>query len=139
MLLVPQPLQASLQLGCVATVDPAHRHRPLSEGFALSQLRMRTSTECPYLEGEGPDGLGPLRQVCFPCLLYLMKQVSLWEQPGCSAAGCDICALFMGHVGGWLILCTLAAHASWLPWFPVLYEADLPAFRMFCADQIEPS
>lgn len=116
---MPLGLQAALALGCVATVAPGARGRPLGEGFDLAELqvggwvcwsldlcvwkcvcvcvcvsvcmRMRApqrplaappldppapapppqtpppsrqyadTTRCGYLEGEGPEGLGPLR------------------------------------------------------------------------------
>lgn len=60
---IPLDLQAALQLGCVVTVAPEARSRALGEGFELTQLLMKTTTECPYLEGDGPEGLGPMRYV----------------------------------------------------------------------------
>eukprot|EP00878_Enallax_costatus_P032361 GHUV01035561.1.p1 GENE.GHUV01035561.1~~GHUV01035561.1.p1 ORF type:complete len:215 (+),score=72.36 GHUV01035561.1:151-795(+) len=56
---LPLQLMASLDLGCVAAVTPTARDRPIGEGFALSELQSKTATECSYLEGGGPDGLGP--------------------------------------------------------------------------------
>jgi hypothetical protein len=119
---MPLGLQAALQLGCVATVAPAARTRPLGEGFDLDELQVggrveggggrwgagqgtegrlkggggtrhkprpsprprqplnpdpsnhrlhpppqrpqyADTTRCGYLEGDGPEGLGPLRYV----------------------------------------------------------------------------
>ncbi|KAF8072990.1 POL2A [Scenedesmus sp. PABB004] len=63
---LPLSLAAALDLGCVATVTPGARARgrTLGQGFDLEELQSKTATECPYLEGGGPDGLGPgLRHV----------------------------------------------------------------------------
>ncbi|KAK9824549.1 hypothetical protein WJX72_011249 [[Myrmecia] bisecta] len=54
---LPLALHAALQLGCVAVVNPAARSRPLSEGFDLSDLQMKTTLECPYLESEAGSAL----------------------------------------------------------------------------------
>ncbi|WIA29248.1 hypothetical protein OEZ86_011756 [Tetradesmus obliquus] len=56
---LPLRLAASLDLGCVAAVAPAARSRQLGEGFELRELQAKTAAECSYLEGGGPDGLGP--------------------------------------------------------------------------------
>jgi DNA polymerase epsilon subunit 1 len=58
---LPLAASAALSLGCVVTVAPAARRRPLGEGFDLHELQMRTTTQYTYLEGSGPDGLGLLR------------------------------------------------------------------------------
>ena len=58
---LPLAEAAALSLGCVVTVAPAARKRPLGEGFDLHELQMRTTTQYSYLEGSGPDGLGLLR------------------------------------------------------------------------------
>jgi hypothetical protein len=46
---LPLALHALLQLGCVCMVDPKARNRTLKQGWSLNDLRMKTTTECPYL------------------------------------------------------------------------------------------
>ncbi|GBF92637.1 hypothetical protein Rsub_05251 [Raphidocelis subcapitata] len=60
---MPLRLQAALQLGCVATVAPAARGRPLGDGFDLEELQYADTARCGFLEGDGPEGLGPLRYI----------------------------------------------------------------------------
>ena len=60
-------------------------------------MQMRTTTECNYLEGEGPEGMGPLRQI----LLYHSQDAargrSVWalhlpvESRYVSASICQMC------------------------------------------------
>mmetsp|Transcript_42312 Transcript_42312/g.135440 ORF Transcript_42312/g.135440 Transcript_42312/m.135440 type:complete len:1109 (-) Transcript_42312:20-3346(-) len=58
---VPLDLHAVLEVGCVVSVVPAARNRALGEGFSLDELRMRNTTECPYLEAAA--GTSELRHV----------------------------------------------------------------------------
>ncbi|CAL8464190.1 g3725 [Coccomyxa elongata] len=60
---MPLALDAALAVGCVAAVAPAVRSRPLSEGFDLTDLQSKTTTECSYLEERAPDGGSLLRHV----------------------------------------------------------------------------
>jgi len=46
---LPLALHALLQLGCVCMVDPKARNRTIKQGWSLNDLRMKTTTECPYL------------------------------------------------------------------------------------------
>ncbi|KAK9830879.1 hypothetical protein WJX81_001263 [Elliptochloris bilobata] len=58
---LPLAVDAALAMGCCAAVGVGARTRPLAEGFDRAELEMRTTTECAYLSGDGPDGLGALR------------------------------------------------------------------------------
>ncbi|DBA81285.1 TPA: hypothetical protein ACH3X2_006902 [Trebouxia sp. C0005] len=60
---LPLDLHAALQLGCVTAVIPESRSKSMQDGFDLTDLQMRTTTECSYLAGSGPEGMGPLQHV----------------------------------------------------------------------------
>lgn len=47
---VPLEFSAILQLGCVCKVDKAAKKRNPQDGWSLSELHMKTTTECPYLD-----------------------------------------------------------------------------------------
>ncbi|PIN09217.1 DNA-directed DNA polymerase [Handroanthus impetiginosus] len=47
---IPLEFNAILQIGCVCKVDKSIKKRNLQEGWNLSELHMKTTTECPYLE-----------------------------------------------------------------------------------------
>nr|GMD12608.1 DNA polymerase epsilon catalytic subunit A-like [Ipomoea batatas] len=47
---VPLEFNAIVQIGCVCKVDKAAKKRNAQDGWSLSELQMKTSTECPYLE-----------------------------------------------------------------------------------------
>ncbi|CAJ1979167.1 unnamed protein product [Sphenostylis stenocarpa] len=47
---VPLEFNAIVQLGCVCKVDKTANKRSLQESWNLSELRMKTTTECAYLE-----------------------------------------------------------------------------------------
>ncbi|GAX75625.1 hypothetical protein CEUSTIGMA_g3069.t1 [Chlamydomonas eustigma] len=82
---LPLGLHAALQLGCVVKVqdsisllgsinscniaphikqvNQSSQKKSLAGDWNLKDFQMKTSVECPYLEGDGPDGLGPLSYV----------------------------------------------------------------------------
>ncbi|KAL6341762.1 hypothetical protein AAG906_038006 [Vitis piasezkii] len=47
---VPLEFNAVLQIGCVCKVDKTAKKRNIQDGWSLSELHMKTTTECPYLE-----------------------------------------------------------------------------------------
>ncbi|XP_051120943.1 DNA polymerase epsilon catalytic subunit A-like [Andrographis paniculata] len=47
---IPLELNAILQIGCVCKVDKTAKKRNPQDGWTLSELQMKTTTECPYLE-----------------------------------------------------------------------------------------
>jgi len=47
---VPLEFNAIIQLGCVCKVDKTANKRSLHEPWNLSELHMKTTTECVYLE-----------------------------------------------------------------------------------------
>ncbi|KAJ8568462.1 hypothetical protein K7X08_027995 [Anisodus acutangulus] len=47
---VPLEFSAILQMGCVCKVDKAAMKRNPQDGWSLSELHMKTTTECPYLD-----------------------------------------------------------------------------------------
>ncbi|OVA03605.1 DNA-directed DNA polymerase [Macleaya cordata] len=47
---VPLEFNAILQVGCVCKVDKAAKNRNAQEGWSLTELQMKTTTECSYLE-----------------------------------------------------------------------------------------
>ena len=47
---MPLDLYAVLQLGCVCKVDINARNQNLRDGWNLSELHMKTTTECPYMQ-----------------------------------------------------------------------------------------
>lgn len=47
---VPLEFNAILQVGCVCKVDKAAKKRNSHDGWNLSELHMKTTTECPYLD-----------------------------------------------------------------------------------------
>ncbi|MCD7471233.1 DNA polymerase epsilon catalytic subunit A [Datura stramonium] len=47
---VPLEFSAILQMGCVCKVDKAAKKRNPQDGWSLSELHMKTTTECPYLD-----------------------------------------------------------------------------------------
>lgn len=47
---VPLALNAVLQLGCVATVEPAARGKRMADGFGLADLRPKSAAEAVYLD-----------------------------------------------------------------------------------------
>jgi DNA polymerase epsilon subunit 1 len=47
---VPLDFNAIVQLGCVCKVDKTAKKRSLQEPWNLSELHMKTTTECAYLE-----------------------------------------------------------------------------------------
>ncbi|KAG8371187.1 hypothetical protein BUALT_Bualt13G0060900 [Buddleja alternifolia] len=47
---IPQEFNAILQIGCVCKVDKSAKKRNFQDGWSLSELHMKTTTECPYLE-----------------------------------------------------------------------------------------
>jgi hypothetical protein len=47
---MPLDLYAVLQLGCVCKVDINTRNHNLRDGWNLSELHMKTTTECPYMQ-----------------------------------------------------------------------------------------
>ncbi|XP_075078061.1 DNA polymerase epsilon catalytic subunit A [Nicotiana tabacum] len=47
---VPLEFSAILQTGCVCKVDKAAKKRNPQDGWSLSELHMKTTTECPYLD-----------------------------------------------------------------------------------------
>ncbi|KAK6247338.1 hypothetical protein QUC31_018903 [Theobroma cacao] len=47
---VPLEFNAILQLGCVCKVDKTAKKRNAQDGWSLSELHMKTTTECAYLE-----------------------------------------------------------------------------------------
>ncbi|KAM7276901.1 hypothetical protein ACFE04_018767 [Oxalis oulophora] len=47
---VPLEFNAVLQIGCVCKVDKSAKKRNAQDGWTLSELNMKTTTECPYLE-----------------------------------------------------------------------------------------
>ncbi|XP_068664091.1 DNA polymerase epsilon catalytic subunit A-like isoform X2 [Aristolochia californica] len=51
---VPLDFNAILQIGCVCKVDKAAKHRNVQEGWSLSELNMKTTTECSYLDQSIP-------------------------------------------------------------------------------------
>ncbi|KAK9798895.1 hypothetical protein WJX73_003389 [Symbiochloris irregularis] len=60
---LPLDTHACLSLGCVSVVAEGSRGRNLAEGFDMAELQAKTTTECDYLAGEGPEGMGPLRHI----------------------------------------------------------------------------
>ncbi|KAK3232982.1 hypothetical protein CYMTET_56694, partial [Cymbomonas tetramitiformis] len=46
----PLLLQLLVDVGCCLKVAKHAQKRPLSEGFSVAELEMKTTTECPYLE-----------------------------------------------------------------------------------------
>eukprot|EP00268_Persea_americana_P026628 TRINITY_DN2608_c0_g1_i2.p1 TRINITY_DN2608_c0_g1~~TRINITY_DN2608_c0_g1_i2.p1 ORF type:complete len:2201 (+),score=389.42 TRINITY_DN2608_c0_g1_i2:181-6783(+) len=51
---VPLEYNAILQIGCVCKVDRGTTHRNVQEGWSLSELHMKTTAECSYLEQAMP-------------------------------------------------------------------------------------
>ncbi|XP_020214340.1 DNA polymerase epsilon catalytic subunit A isoform X3 [Cajanus cajan] len=51
---VPLEFNAIVQLGCVCKVDKTANRRSLQEPWNLSELHMKTTTECPYLDQSIP-------------------------------------------------------------------------------------
>ncbi|KAL5717104.1 DNA-directed DNA polymerase [Ranunculus cassubicifolius] len=51
---VPLELNAVLQVGCVCKVDKASKKRNTQDGWSLTELHMKTTTECSYLEQATP-------------------------------------------------------------------------------------
>lgn len=51
---VPLEYNAILQIGCVCKVDRGTAHRNVQEGWNLSELHMKTTAECSYLEQAMP-------------------------------------------------------------------------------------
>ncbi|CAI9778339.1 unnamed protein product [Fraxinus pennsylvanica] len=47
---IPLDFNAILQIGCVCKVDKSAKKRNVQDGWSLSELHMKTTTECPYLE-----------------------------------------------------------------------------------------
>ncbi|KAH6814720.1 DNA polymerase epsilon catalytic subunit [Perilla frutescens var. frutescens] len=47
---IPPEFNAILQIGCVCKVDKSAKKRNFQDGWSLSELNMKTTTECPYLE-----------------------------------------------------------------------------------------
>ncbi|KAK8513325.1 hypothetical protein V6N12_052522 [Hibiscus sabdariffa] len=47
---IPLEFNAILQLGCVCKVDKTTKKRNAQDGWSLSELHMKTTTECAYLE-----------------------------------------------------------------------------------------
>ncbi|KAG9455053.1 hypothetical protein H6P81_007957 [Aristolochia fimbriata] len=47
---VPLDFNAILQIGCVCKVDKAAKHQSIQDGWSLSELHMKTTTECSYLD-----------------------------------------------------------------------------------------
>lgn len=47
---VPPEFNAILQIGCVCKVDKSTKKRNTQDGWNLSELHMKTTAECPYLE-----------------------------------------------------------------------------------------
>lgn len=47
---IPAEFNAILQIGCVCKVDKSAKKRNFQDGWNLSELNMKTTTECPYLE-----------------------------------------------------------------------------------------
>lgn len=69
---VPLEFSAILQTGCVCKVDKATKKRNPQDGWSLSELHMKTTTECPYLD----------QSIAF---FYLYHSVS------------DVRAIYVGH------------------------------------------
>ncbi|XP_055836278.1 DNA polymerase epsilon catalytic subunit A-like [Solanum dulcamara] len=69
---VPLEFSAILQMGCVCKVDKATKKRNPQDGWSLSELHMKTTTECPYLD----------QSIAF---FYLYHSVS------------DVRAIYVGH------------------------------------------
>ena len=44
-------------------MNASSQGKSLAADWTLQDFQMKTSTECGYLDEEGPDGLGPLRYV----------------------------------------------------------------------------
>lgn len=51
---IPPEFNAILQIGCVCKVDKSAKKGNLQDGWSLSELHMKTTTECPYLENSIP-------------------------------------------------------------------------------------
>ena len=51
---VPLEFNAILQSGCVCKVDKTAKKRNIQDGWSLSELHMKTTTECSYLEQSIP-------------------------------------------------------------------------------------
>ncbi|KAL8475241.1 hypothetical protein ACS0TY_031590 [Phlomoides rotata] len=51
---IPPEFNAILQIGCVCKVDKSAKKGNFQDGWSLSQLHMKTTTECPYLENSIP-------------------------------------------------------------------------------------
>ncbi|KAF0934637.1 hypothetical protein E2562_026131 [Oryza meyeriana var. granulata] len=47
---IPPELNAILQIGCVCKVDKSAKRRSIQDGWDLSELQMKTTAECSYLE-----------------------------------------------------------------------------------------
>lgn len=47
---VPLDFNAVVELGCVCRVDRNARHRNAQDGWNLSELHMKTTVECSYME-----------------------------------------------------------------------------------------
>lgn len=47
---VPLEFSAIYQIGCVCKVDKSAVKRSVQDGWSLSELHMKTTTECSYLE-----------------------------------------------------------------------------------------
>ncbi|XP_077235840.1 DNA polymerase epsilon catalytic subunit A-like [Tasmannia lanceolata] len=47
---IPLEYNAILHIGCVCKIDKAAKHRNAEVGWSLSELHMKTTTECSYLE-----------------------------------------------------------------------------------------
>ncbi|KAM3201238.1 DNA polymerase epsilon catalytic subunit A [Capsicum annuum] len=69
---VPLEFSAILQMGCVCKVDKATKKRNPQDGWSLSELHMKTTTECSYLD----------QSIAF---FYLYHSVS------------DVRAIYVGH------------------------------------------
>ncbi|KAL5555227.1 hypothetical protein UlMin_037463 [Ulmus minor] len=47
---IPLELNAIIQIGCVCKVDKTAKKRSIQDGWTLSELQMKTTTECSYLD-----------------------------------------------------------------------------------------
>lgn len=72
---VPLEFSAILQTGCVCKVDKAAKKRNPQDGWSLSELHMKTTTECPYLDQSITFFYLYHRQVRLPfhSSIYLLK------------------------------------------------------------------
>lgn len=47
---VPLEFNAIVQIGCVCKVDKTAKKRNVQDGWSVSELHMKTTTECTYLD-----------------------------------------------------------------------------------------